>query len=401
MKHLLTENGTQVIFKKNNVYLKYTTLILTLGLAGFISAADNWFISPSLPAIAAGFSVPVSKAGNILTSYMIPYGMMQPIYGFLSDRWSKTKILQWILCGLALGTFGCAFASSLLMLCIWRAFTGFFAAGIIAVSLALIGDTVPIFDRQIYIGKFMGIVFLGQGVSSGLGGALSKYYSWRIAFIVFAVISIITIFFLHKLPNNSPTHISHNFLKEVKQILFTEKGKIIFPLSLLTGFLLLGLYSYMGAFLHEITGLDYLQAGIVIMFYGFACLLAGSQVGKLGQKFGKKKIIIIGECLALCSAFLLIIFSCWQAIWISTISLGFGYIFIQSTLATIAFEVSTETKGLPAGLIGLCLFSGGGLGTAFSGWLLSQVSYKILWSVLALGIVFFIFITAKLHFNKM
>lgn len=84
------------------------------------------------------------------------------------------------------------------------------------------------------------------------------------------------------------------------------------------------------------------------------------------------------------------IFSCWQAVWISTISLGFGYILIQSILATIAFDIVSETKGLSSGLIGLCLFSGGGLGTAFSGYLLSRVTYRTLWTIMAFGIISFI-----------
>lgn len=261
MKHLPNENM---------INPKYTTFILILGLAGFISAADNWFVSPSLPAIAAGFNVSISKAGVILTAYMIPYGIMQPVYGFLSDRWSKIRILQWIVCGLALGTIGCSLANSLLTLCVWRAVTGFFAAGIIAVSLALIGDTIPTFERQFYVGRFMGIVFFGQGLSSGLGGALTKYFSWRAAFIFFTITAICTVFFLHKLPSSAPTPTRYKFLPQVKQVLLTPKGRIIFPLALSGGFLLIGLYSFLGSFLHEAAGLDYLQSGIVTMFYGFA-----------------------------------------------------------------------------------------------------------------------------------
>lgn len=396
MKYLNNED----ILKRNTVTLKYTTLILILGLAGFISAADNWFISPSLPAIAAGFKSSISKAGIILTAYMIPYGIMQPVYGFLSDRLSKKKVLQWILCGLALGTAGCALSNSLGVLLVWRAITGFFAAGIIAVSLALIGDTAPTLERQTYVGKFMGIVFLGQGLSSGLGGALTKYFNWRASFIFFTVISMCTVFFLNKLPNDSSTCVHHKFLPEVKRIILTRKGRIIFPLALSNGFLLLGLYSFLGAFLHEVAGLDFFQVGIVIMFFGFACLIAGSKVGKLGQKFGPKITIIIGGCLALCSSFLLITFSFWQVVLISTICLGLGYIFIQSTLATIAFDISSETKGLPSGVIGLCIFSGGGVGSAFSGWLLSFTNYRVLWATLAFGIAFFIFITTKLNFDE-
>ena len=214
---------------------------------------------------------------------MIPYGAMQPVYGFISDRIGKAKLLRWIVCGLALGTAGCAFANSLWMLCVLRAITGFFAAGIIAVSLALIGDSVPVNERQVYVGKFMGIVFLGQGLSSGLGGILAKYISWRVAFVVFALVAAIAVLLLRKLPEHTPEKTSHNgFFSEVVRVVLTPKGLVIFPLALAAGFLLLGLYSYLGAFLHEVTRLDYLQVGIVVMFYGFACMFAGSCVDNLG-----------------------------------------------------------------------------------------------------------------------
>lgn len=374
-------------------------LVWILGFAGFISAADNWIVSPILPAIAVGFDVSVSQVGIVLTAYMLPYGIMQPVYGFISDRWGKARILQWIVCGLALGTLGCAIAASLWMLCLWRIITGFFAAGVIAVSLALIGDTVSLAERQKYVGKFMGIVFLGQGLSVGLGGIFANFISWRVAFIFFAVLALCMLAFLKKLPKDASQPSSCSFFLEIKRVSLTPKGMVIFPLALVTGFLLLGLYSYLGAFLHEIAGLDYVQVGMVVMFYGFACLLAGSQVGKLGQKFGHKKTIILGEFLALFTALTLTIFPYWQAGWLATISLGFGYIFIQSTLATIAFDVAAENKGLPSALIGLGLFGGGGLGTAFGSLLLSQGSYQTLWLLLGAGIVIFIFITAKLRFS--
>jgi predicted MFS family arabinose efflux permease len=379
--------------------LNNKTFIWKLGVAGFISAADNWVISPILPAIAAGFDVSIFQAGAILTAYMIPYGIMQPIYGFLSDCFGKAKLLQWIVVGLALGTTGCFTANSLWILCFWRLVTGFFAAGIIAVSLALIGDTVPVLDRQKYVGMFIGFVFLGQGLSAGLVGAFAKYISWRTSFAFFAVAAACTVFLLKKLPPGMSVHRGHNFFSEIKQVTRSPKGKVIFPLSFFAGFLLLGLYSYLGAFLHEIVELDYLQVGIVIMLFGFSCFLAGGQVGKLEQRIGQKKTVVIGGYLALFTTFLLTMFPYWETGCLATISLGFGYIFIQSTLATIAFDVSSNSKGLPSALIGLGLFGGGGLGTMFNSWMLSISNYSILW--LTLGICIFIFIlVARFLFNK-
>lgn len=376
-------------------------LVLILGLAGFVSAADNWFVSPSLSAVAAGFGVSAAAAGIILTAYMIPYGLMQPMYGFFSDRWNKAKLLRIIVFGLAVGTAGSSLSGSLTILCIWRIITGFFAAGIIAVSISFIGDVIPASEQQIYVGKFMGIVFTGQGLSSGLGGIITKYISWRGAFVFFAFMAVCAALLLKKLTDASDEGYTNNkgFFHELRQVLFSPKGKIIFPMAFFTGFLLLGVYGYLGSFLHERIHLDYMQSGIVIMFYGFACLTAGSKVGQMAKRSGRKKIIICGEILAVTAIILLIlcyIFKYWQIALIATIFLGSGYIFIQSSLATIALDVTEGCKGLPSGLIGLGLFCGGGLGSMAGSILLAYGTYLTIWISFGTMILISVFAAAKL-----
>jgi len=372
--------------------------VIILGLAGFISAADNWFVSPVLPAIASGFGISIPQTGAIITAYMIPYGLMQPVYGFFSDRKSKIKTLRWIVLGLSLCTAGCSLSSSLWMLCSFRFLTGFFAAGIIAVSLALIGDTIPSDLRQIYVGRFMGIVFLGQGISAGLGGFFSKYVSWRVAFLFFCIFALVVFFLLSRLTDRLPVKPSRQkkFFPELKFVVATQKGRIIFPLALAAGILLIGLYSYLGAYLNEVLGLNYLQGGIIVMFYGLSCLAAGSFVGKLSRRLGQVQTIFLGGCLSLATALLLAFSSSWQIALIATSILGFGYIFIQSTLATIAFDISTESTGLSSGLIGVGLFIGGGIGTALNGSVLAYAGYQNLWFVASAGIVMFIMAIIRL-----
>lgn len=388
------------VVNENN--LKYSTLVLILGVAGFISAADNWFVSPVLTPIALNFGVSVSVAGIVLTSYMIPYGIMQPIYGFFSDKWSKGTVLKIIVLGLAVGTAGSAISNSLFILCLFRVVTGFFAAGIIAVSLSLIGDTVPTHERQIYVGKFMGIVFLGQGLSAGLGGFITKYISWRGAFAFFAVFAVVADIILIKEVSSSSRSLSNksnNFFIETKVALFSPMGRKTFPLALIGGFLLIGVYSYLGSYLHEIIHLDYLQCGILVMFYGFACLVGGTRVGEFSEKIGRKNVILLGEGFGLLTTLILYFLHYWELSLIGIIFLGFGYIFIQSTLATMAFDVMPESTGLPSGLIGLGLFGGGGLGSLFSGWLLSKGGYDMVWSIFLVLIILFSFITFKLKLN--
>lgn len=57
-------------------------VVLTLGFCGLVSAADNWFVSPALPAIAQTLAVAPSVVAVILTAYLVPYGAVSTLGGF-------------------------------------------------------------------------------------------------------------------------------------------------------------------------------------------------------------------------------------------------------------------------------------------------------------------------------
>ncbi len=115
---------------------------------------------------------------------MLPYGIMQPVYGFMGDRIGKVKVLTYLLCGLIVGTFACAVSPFFWSLCLFRVITGFFAAGIIALSLGLIGDQVDSSESQVCVGKFMGIVFLGQGGQWRFTGKLCQLARYICNFLI-------------------------------------------------------------------------------------------------------------------------------------------------------------------------------------------------------------------------
>ena len=86
-------------------------VVLTLGFCGLVSAADNWFVSPALPAIAQTLAVAPSVVAVILTAYLVPYGALQPVCGAIGDRVGRVRLLRVIVAGLAVGTLVCALAA--------------------------------------------------------------------------------------------------------------------------------------------------------------------------------------------------------------------------------------------------------------------------------------------------
>jgi len=171
--------------------IRKSSVILLLGLAGFMVIADNWVISPILPAIAESLKIDIPSAGLLITAYMIPFGIFQIIFGALADRYGKKQVITFAMIMFTIATGLCAFGTSLTSVGLFRALTGIFAASVMPISFALIGDLFPMHERQQAIGTFISISFLGQGLSMAMGGTISNFFDWRGVFLVYAILSLI------------------------------------------------------------------------------------------------------------------------------------------------------------------------------------------------------------------
>lgn len=404
-------------------------VVAVLGFCGLVSAADNWFVSPALPAIARGLSVLPAAATVVLTAYMVPYGALQPVCGAIADRVGRLRLLRAIVLGLCAGTVLCAAAPSLELLVAARILTGCFAAGIISVSQAFVGDVVEPARRGGAVGMLMGITFTGQGLSAGLGGILTELVGWRVAFASFGILAAVAWILLSTLrePDGAGSRTSGGsgsvsaagghgradgtageararaaagrrgpgaerpvaaFLAAAVRI-FLGPRRAVFLLACSTGVLFLGVYGLMGTFLNAVCGLGSTEAGLVMMLYGVFCLVGGALSGRLGGRLGLPGVIAVGEASAVAAACALLasaVTASWVPALVAAGCLGLGYILVQPTLVTLSMDADPGRAGLCTGLIGSGVFIGGGVGSALGGLLLGAGGYLVLWGVAAAGL---------------
>ncbi len=370
-------------------------VVYTLGFCGLVSAADNWFVSPALPAIANGLGVAASAATIVLSAYLLPYGLLQPVCGTLGDRFGRLRVLHVIVTGLAVGTFLCAVAPTLSLLVAARVITGCFAAGIIAVSQALVGDVVGPERRGAAVGVLMGITFTGQGLSSGMGGIITDLMSWRAAFACFGVLALLALALLLRLPATPERSVvsaqapTGSFFSRAARIFFGGH-RAVYLVACTTGLVFLGVYGFMGTFLSERCGLGSTQAGLIMMLYGVMCLVGGTVSGRIGATHGPRGVIYVGEAsglLAIAALVAVSVTGSWAPALLAAGALGFGYILTQPTLVSLSMDADPAQTGLCTGLIGLGVFAGGGVGSAVGGQLLAVGGYPLLWVVAAVLLV--------------
>ncbi len=262
--------------RKNNI-------VILLGFLGFIVMADNWVVSPILPAISENIGVAVERAGLLIAAYMIPFGIFQIIFGPLADRYGKKQVITFSIILFTVATGLCAVGFGLTDLAIYRALTGIFAAAVMPISLALIGDIFPVEQRQGAIGTFMGISFLGQGLSMITGGAIAYFLNWRGVFAIYALLSVIPMVMLIKnyklLPDTK--HADSKFIAPYLKLLADPKSLFTYILVLLEGLFIIGSFSYLGAFIAKTYHFNYLAIGVIMTAFGLMTVVGGRLSGKL------------------------------------------------------------------------------------------------------------------------
>jgi predicted MFS family arabinose efflux permease len=371
--------------------MKANRLVVLLGLAGFIVMADNWVVSPILPAIAGSLNVPTSSAGVLIAAYMLPFGLFQLIFGPLADRYGKSRIILGTLAAFTVATALCAAGASLTGLALFRALTGVFAAATMPISLALIADTVPMERRQQAVGSFMGISFLGQALSMGIGGAIAYFVDWRGVFIAYAVFSaIVTVVLWRGLAQIRATESRDphaEFLAPYGRLLRQKESARSYAVILFEGIFLLGSFSYLGALLVERYGLSFLGVGGVMTAFGIAAVIGGRMSGKVASRLGRRNTVVAAIALAaLADAIVLLGAPSLAFTAVGIFLLGFGFMTAHSTLLTVATEFAAKARGAAMSLVTFCFMLGGAIGTGLGGRLIEATSLDRLYLVYAVGL---------------
>lgn len=362
----------------------WSRLVLLLGLAGFVVMADNWVVSPILPAIAEGLGTPVTRAGILIAAYMLPFGLFQLFFGPVADRIGKLQTVLLTMAAFAVVTTTGGFMGSLTGLTMVRALTGVFAAATMPVSLALIGDTVPMSQRQKAIGTFMGIAFLGQGISMGLGGVIAFSFSWRGVFIIYgALAAIVTVaLFTGTRAHQGYRSPRGSMLEPYRRLLGRWDSLRVYLVALAEGILILGLFSYLGALLASRHGLGSLGVGLVMTLFGAAAVIAGRLSGRAADWIGRKNLIGIALLLGGLSALALAEVHELAVAAVGIFGLGAAFMFTHSSILTIATEFASHHRGVAMSLVAFVFMGGGSLGTTLAGRVIAAGgfgAYLVVW----------------------
>jgi predicted MFS family arabinose efflux permease len=346
------------------------TIALTLTILSFmafLANGDNYAAAPLIIKIADDLSITVSQAALSATSYMLTFGLFTILFGPISDRYGKTKVINIAAFGTAIFSILGFFAQSLPYLIIVRALNGAFAAGIFPVTMALVGDLVHPEKRQESIGKVMGMMFLGGAAATFIGGLVSFVGSWQHVYLIYGLAELfLAILMVWKLPKSEISNSSISLFQTYKKALSNKKLVAIIGVIFLMGYSVFGTFTFMGEYINQSYDMSILSVGLILTAFGLGTVIGAKIAPKIKAKL-KNNYITIMALLGSISLLLLFLFNLIVIILIALILFGVSFISLQSILVMNAQNTIPQQRGTAMSLASFNMFVGGAIATIVNG----------------------------------
>lgn len=174
------EEGTEEVEDESEYLsgLKLWLLSLGLCLTTFVIALDNTIIATAIPKITTVFNS-LEDVGWYGSSYLLTTCSLQPSFGKIYTYFDVKYTYLLALAIFEVGSIICAAATSSNMFIIGRAIAGVGAAALFQGGMTIIGYSVPLRKRAIYIAALSSMFGIASVVGPILGGAFTDNVSWR------------------------------------------------------------------------------------------------------------------------------------------------------------------------------------------------------------------------------
>ncbi|WP_394842455.1 MFS transporter [Pendulispora brunnea] len=173
-----------------HVSMTYFKIVFPLALIMFLIGADEYVLSSILSPMGESFHVEPARVALLVTAYALPCAVLGPLFGALSDRWGRRRVVLPSLAVFTIATYGVAAAPNFPVALVARFICGGAAAALGPNAFALVGDLIPQERRPAAMGHTMMGLTIGFIASPALGGWITEQFGWRWAFIVLATCGI-------------------------------------------------------------------------------------------------------------------------------------------------------------------------------------------------------------------
>jgi predicted MFS family arabinose efflux permease len=356
-----------------------------LQLAAFFSSFDRFAIAPMLLTIAASFGASLTEVAATASLYYLLYGLMQPVWGMLSDRLGRVSVMRLTLFGAAFAGILSSLAPNLSVLIVARALAGGLFAAVIPASLVYIGDTVGMGSRQKALADLMAASAVGTALATVFGGLAAYLDGWRVAFAGPALAGAALAVLLARLPESMALSDQKREgpVVQAGRVLVQPWALTVVGIALVEGAVILGFLTFLAPSL-ESAGFSPAVAGLSVGLYGLAVLGWTRIVKLIANRLAASALILIGAGMLSLGYASGAVGQSLASVSAAAILVGGGFAFMHSTLQTWATEVVPEARATVVSLFAAALFAGSGVAAMAAAPLAEAGSFDLLFALGAL-----------------
>jgi MFS family permease len=180
-------------------------ILASLSLSTLMPSLDTSIANTGLPVLAQSLGATFSHVQWIVLAYLLAITATIVGAGRLGDLLGRRRLLIGGIAGFTLASLACGLAPTLASLIVARALQGLGAAVMLALTVALVGETVP----KERTGRTMGLLgsmsAIGTTLGPTLGGLLMTSLGWRAIFLVNVPLGLVNLWLARRWLPRPPT----------------------------------------------------------------------------------------------------------------------------------------------------------------------------------------------------
>ena len=359
---------------KNNAMPVPSWLPILLGFFIAVVAFSTDMYLPAFPAIEASLGAPAGSAQLTLATWFAGLAVGQITQGTLADRFGRRVPLMVGFGVYTAGCIGCALATDIFWLSVFRAFSALGASAGAVIPRAVVRDLSDGHAAAHMQAKLMLVMAAAPILAPSVGGLLLTFWDWRAIFWVFTVYGLICMaLIIWKLPETLPreSRLRLSAFELLSRYLHILRERSFLTHALMGAFGMFCLFAHISSSSPVfILGYGYTpsQFGFVFGACAIGLVVCGQISPRLLSRFGAHGVVRIGSTSLLLATLTLVTISFLRLdspatlipplIW-AVGSLGF----ISPNAAVGALSRHAAHAGSASALMGTMMFTMG----AFSG----------------------------------
>lgn len=272
--------------------LLYDRVFLLLGLTSFLSVTGVSLISPALPTISESLSVSESQIGLVVTAYTLPAVFILPFSGFLADNFGRKHVMG--VGGLFVGLGGLIgfLSNSFYVLLAARVVQGIGYAGVMPLTVALLGDLYEDTKETEAQGVRTSFNKVGSILWPIAGGLLAAI-SWNNVFVVYLLFFPLSVLIWYGVPQvNDDSEDAEQYLKSLKHIVERPRIATFISMGFVRFFVKYSFFTYLPLLLASRFSIGSATVGTYMAALGVGGILSAATSGLFDQRFRKTSLII-------------------------------------------------------------------------------------------------------------